>query len=176
MDAKAVGDEAMVVEAVGAKAMGAKAVGAEAVGAKTVGFEAVRAEALGAEALGGGALGAEAVDAKAVGPKAVGAEDVREEAEAVGTEAVAKMAAHLEGKQEVVQPPASKSDERFRGRMTVYAATVAHDRSGNERSVNVCKRSAMMKRGFKPGMNPIRFNAVWRGWAFRANFMYEAVL
>ena len=88
----------------------------------------------------------------------------------------AKMAAFLAGKQEVVQPPASKSDERFRGRMTVYAATVAHDRSGNERSVNVCKRSAMMKRGFKPGMNPIRFNAVWRGWAFWANFMYEAVL
>ena len=86
------------------------------------------------------------------------------------------MAAYLEGKQEVVQPPASKSNERFRGRMTVYAATVAHDRSGNERSVNVCKRSAMMKRGFKPGMNPIRFNAVWRGWAFRANFMYESVL
>ena len=88
----------------------------------------------------------------------------------------AKMAAYLEGKQEVVQPPASKSDERFRGRTTVYAATVAHDRSGNERSVNVCKRSAMIKRGFKLRMNPVRYNAVWRGWAFRANFMYEAVL
>ena len=88
----------------------------------------------------------------------------------------AKMAAYLEGKQEVVPSLASRSNERFRDRMTVYAATVAHNRSGNERSVNVCKRSAMVKRGFKPGMNPIRFNAVWRGWAFRANFTYEAVL
>ena len=86
------------------------------------------------------------------------------------------MAGWLEGKQKVIQPPASRSDERFRDRTTVYAATVAHDRSGNKRAVNVCKRSAMMKRGFKVGMNPIRFNAVWRGWAFRANFMYEAVL
>ena len=68
-----------------------------------------------------------------------------------------------------MQPPASRSDERFRGRTTVYAATVAHDRLGNERRVNVCKQSAMMKRGFKAGMNPIRFNAVWRGWDFQAN-------
>ena len=78
----------------------------------------------------------------------------------------AKMAAWLEGKQKVLQPPASKSDERFKERTTVYAATVAHDRSGNERAVNVCKRSGMIKRGFKPNMNPIRFNYVWRGWAF----------
>ena len=51
----------------------------------------------------------------------------------------AKIAAYLEGKQEVVQLPASKSDERFRSRTAVYAASVAHDRSGNQRSVNVCK-------------------------------------
>ena len=78
----------------------------------------------------------------------------------------AKMAAWLEGKQRVLQPPASKSDERFKERMTVYAATIAHDRSGNERAVNVCKRSGVMKRAFKPNMNPIRFNYAWRGWAF----------
>ena len=74
----------------------------------------------------------------------------------------------LEGKQQTLQPPSAKSDERFRDRTTVYAATVAHDRSGNERAVNVCKRSQMMKRGFYPGMNPIRFNYVWRVWAFMA--------
>ena len=28
----------------------------------------------------------------------------------------------------------------------------------------------------KPGMNPLRFNYVWREWAFRANFMYKSVL
>ena len=40
----------------------------------------------------------------------------------------AKMAAWLEGKQKVLQPRASKSDERFKERTTVYAATVARDR------------------------------------------------
>ena len=42
----------------------------------------------------------------------------------------AKMAAWLEGKQKVLQPPASKSDERFKGQTTSYGATIAHDRSG----------------------------------------------
>ena len=87
----------------------------------------------------------------------------------------AKMAAWLEGKQLDLQPPASKSYERFRGRTTIYAATIAHDRSGNDRAVNVCKRSGVMKRGFKQGMNTVRFNYLWRGWAFRANFMYRSV-
>ena len=76
------------------------------------------------------------------------------------------MAGWLEGKQKVIQPPASRSDERFRDRTTVYAATVAHDRSGNERSVNVWKRSAMMKRGFKSGMNPIRLMLCGEGGLF----------
>ena len=81
----------------------------------------------------------------------------------------AKIAVWLAGKQEVLQPPSSKGDERFRDQTTMYAATVTHDQSGNERAVNVCKRSALLKRGFKPGMNPIRFNCVWREWAFRKN-------
>ena len=87
-----------------------------------------------------------------------------------------KMVAWMEGKQKVLQTPASKSDERFSNRTTVYAATVAHDWSGNKRLVNICKRSAMMKRGFKPNMNPIRFNNLWRVWAFRASFMFKSVL
>ena len=88
----------------------------------------------------------------------------------------AKHASHKEGGQGTLQPPTSKSDERFTGRTTVYAAFIAHDWSGNERAVNVAKRSALIKRGLVPGMNPIRLNAVWRGWAFRANFMYRSVL
>ena len=73
----------------------------------------------------------------------------------------AKMAAWLEGKQRVLQPPASKSDERFKGRTTIYGATIAHDRSGNERAVNVCKQSGVMKQGLIPHMNTVRFNYVW---------------
>ena len=44
------------------------------------------------------------------------------------------MAAWLEGKQKVLQLPASKSDERFSNRTIVYAATVAHDWLGNKRA------------------------------------------
>ena len=39
----------------------------------------------------------------------------------------AKMAAWLEGKQLVLQPPASKSEARFRDRTTIYATSIAHD-------------------------------------------------
>jgi hypothetical protein len=64
-----------------------------------------------------------------------------------------------------------RSDERFRDRKTVYAASVAYDCSGNERGVNVPKRSGLIKRGFHQRMNPIRFNCVWRCWAFCAKLM-----
>ena len=60
----------------------------------------------------------------------------------------AKLAAWLAGKQQTLQPPSAKSNERFRDRRTVYAATIARDCSGNERAVNVYKRPGMMKRGF----------------------------
>jgi len=88
----------------------------------------------------------------------------------------AKLAAWRKGEQMALQPPSSKSDQRFRGRKTVYAACIAHDRSGNERAVNVCKRSGMGKRGFRENMCPIRFNRAWRTWGFQANFMYKPVL
>ena len=88
----------------------------------------------------------------------------------------AKRAAWLAGKQHALQPPSARSDERFRDRTTVYAATIAHDRSGNERAVNVCKRSGLFKRGFKPGMDPVRFDLLWRTWGFQVNFMYRPVL
>ena len=45
----------------------------------------------------------------------------------------AEHTSHKEGGQGTLQPPTSKSDERFTGRTTVYAAFIAHDRLGNER-------------------------------------------
>ena len=32
------------------------------------------------------------------------------------------------------------------------------------------------QRRFKPGMNPIRFNYVWREWPFWSNFIHKSVL
>ena len=88
----------------------------------------------------------------------------------------AKLAAWSQGKQLALQPPSSESNQRLNGRKTVDAATVAHDQSGNKRTVNVCKRSSLMKRGFQEHMNPICFNYAWRIWGFKANFMYKPVL
>ena len=53
---------------------------------------------------------------------------------------------------------------------------VPEDELENKRAVNVCKRSAMVKRGLVPNMNPTRLNYVSRGWAFRDNFMYRFIL
>ena len=84
---------------------------------------------------------------------------------------MSKMVEWLTGKQEILQPPFSNSGKKFRDQTTIYAATVAQDQLGIERAVNVCKRSALLKQGFQLGMNPIRFNCVWREWAFWANLM-----
>eukprot|EP00956_Cyclotella_meneghiniana_P017692 scaffold29047_cov43-Cyclotella_meneghiniana.AAC.2 len=88
----------------------------------------------------------------------------------------AKMAAWRNGKQMAIQPPYAKSDKRFTGRQTIYAGCVAHDRSGNERGVNVCKRSGLFQRGFRQGMCPKRMQNSWRTWSYRANFMYRPVV
>ena len=50
-----------------------------------------------------------------------------------------------------------RSDERFTGHDTIYSASIASDRAGNERAVNVCKRSGVIQRGFKPGMDAQMF-------------------
>jgi len=74
----------------------------------------------------------------------------------------AKMAAWRNGKQIAIQ--------------TIYAGCVAHNRSGNERGVNVCKRSGLFQRGFRQGMCPKRMQNAWRTWSYRANFMYKPVV
>ena len=88
----------------------------------------------------------------------------------------AKYAAWQTGEQLAIQPPSARSDRRFPGCQTIFAGAVAHDRSGNERAVNLCKRSGLMKRGYKQGMSARRFNNAWRTWGFQTNFMFKAVL
>ena len=88
----------------------------------------------------------------------------------------AKMAAWKNGKQRVLQPDWAASDRRFGRKETITSASVASDRGGNERSVNVSKRAGYIRRGFRPNMCPIRFNKAWRTWAFQSNFMFQPVL
>ena len=44
-----------------------------------------------------------------------------------------------EGKQKICQPVFARSDEKFTGEETLLSASVASDRSGNERGVGVSK-------------------------------------
>jgi len=88
----------------------------------------------------------------------------------------AKMAAWENGKQLVLQPDFKDSDKRFNRDQTISSASVASDRGGNERVVNVSKRAGLISKGFLPNSDPIRFNRVWLMWSFQANFMFDRVL
>ena len=58
----------------------------------------------------------------------------------------------------------------------MQSASVASDRGGNERAVNVSKRRGVIKRGFKAGMDAKMFQDTWITWTFQSNFMYNFVL
>ena len=76
----------------------------------------------------------------------------------------------------VLQPTFAKSDKKFSTRGVLRAASVAADRSGNERAVRVSKLSAYVKRGTQQHKNIARLCDAWSVWSFRANFMFEPIL
>ena len=86
------------------------------------------------------------------------------------------MAAWENGKQLFIQPDFKESDKKLNRDQTISSASVALDRSGNERVVNVSKRAGLISKGFLPGADHIRFNKVWLTWSFQEKFMFERVL
>ena len=88
----------------------------------------------------------------------------------------AKLVAHREGEQLVLQPDFAESDRRFNRTQTLRSASVASDRGGNERAVNVAKRSWYLRRGFMPHSSAKRMNHAWMTWSFQSNFMYDPIL
>ena len=80
------------------------------------------------------------------------------------------------GKQEVIQPIFARSDRKFTGRETIHSASVATDRSGNERAVNRCKLSGFIKRGLQKNGNPKLMDEAWLAWSFQTNFMHCSAL
>ena len=88
----------------------------------------------------------------------------------------AKPDAHRAGKQLVLQPAFAESDKHFNRIQTLLSASVATDRGGNERTVNVSKRSWYVKQGFQPCSDPKQMNDTWLTWSFQSNFMYAPVL
>ena len=87
----------------------------------------------------------------------------------------AKMTAWQNGSQLVLQHD-FKSDKKFNRSQTISSASVATDRGGNERVVNVSKRAGLISRGFQPNADPICFKKVWKTWEFQANFVFNPVL
>ena len=88
----------------------------------------------------------------------------------------AKMVAFRTGKQRVLQPVWAESDRRFGRDDTLLTASVASDRGGNERGVNVAKRACFVSRGFGTNSSAEQLNDAWLTWAFQANFMFAPVL
>ena len=76
----------------------------------------------------------------------------------------------------VLQPDFAESERRFNRSQTLRSASVASDRGGNERAVNVAKRSWFLKRGFLKNSSAKRMNNAWMTWSFQSNFMYDPVL
>jgi hypothetical protein len=76
----------------------------------------------------------------------------------------------------VLQPTFAQSDARFTTIGVIHSASVAADRSGNERAVKVSKMSSFVKRGTHTHKNTERLCDVWLAWSFQANFMFKPVL
>jgi hypothetical protein len=51
------------------------------------------------------------------------------------------------GRQEVIQPIFAKSDRKYSGVDTIHTVDVATTRSGNKRSVNLCKQAGYIQWG-----------------------------
>jgi len=74
----------------------------------------------------------------------------------------------------VLQPTFAKSDEKFSCNDVVRSASIAADRSGNERAVRIAKLSSYLKYGNHT--NTVRLSDAWEAWIFQMNFMYQSVM
>ena len=75
----------------------------------------------------------------------------------------------------MLQPHFGKSDKKFSGKETLSSASVAADRSANERAVQLAKRPGYLKQGLKNRQNFHQLQYAWKNSGFRANFMFLPV-
>jgi hypothetical protein len=78
--------------------------------------------------------------------------------------------------QYLLQPPFGRSDQHFTTEDILTSAAIAKDRAGNERAVNVCKQSGVIKHGLLRNGSPEELDDSWMAWSFQANFMFRPVL
>lgn len=83
----------------------------------------------------------------------------------------------LQYDQSCIQPAFSECERQFADNMTLYSGAVAVVRSGNERAVNRCKLSRVLKRGAVEQKWDVDFLCdIWEAWTFQVNFMFEKFL
>jgi len=76
----------------------------------------------------------------------------------------------------ILQPNFMNSDGKFTTGEVLRLASIAADRSGNERAVRVTKMSAYVKQGTTAHKDIERVVDVWLAWSFQANFMFRSVM
>ena len=76
----------------------------------------------------------------------------------------------------ILQPNFMNSDGKFSTGEVLRSASIAADRSGNERAVRVTKMSAYVKRGTTAHNDVERLADVWLAFSFQANFMFRSVM
>ena len=74
------------------------------------------------------------------------------------------------------QPTFAKADRKFKAKETIQAASVAADRSGNERAVRLVKTSAFVRRGTETQKSVVRICDAWLAYGFQVNFMFKSVV
>ena len=79
--------------------------------------------------------------------------------------------------QQMLQPAFSEGDKKFNREATLYSASIAAVRSGNERAVRHLKSSwYVTKRAHRQGRTLEFLSNVWLEYGFQVNFMYSSVL
>ena len=75
----------------------------------------------------------------------------------------------------LLQPFFAKADRKFSTREVLHSAKIASHRSGNERAVNVAKRSGKIARGAECHEDLGDIADLWLCWGFQANFMFRPI-
>jgi hypothetical protein len=79
--------------------------------------------------------------------------------------------------QYLLQPMFAVSNHHYTTEdILTLAATIAKDRAGNERDVNICKQSGVIKHGLLHHGSLAALDDTWLAWSFQANFMFCHVL
>ena len=86
-----------------------------------------------------------------------------------------QLAAWQHGHQSVLLPDFKKSDEKFSDKQTISSATIAKDRSSNERAVRLAKKAGFLNIAMEGSADWRRIDDAWLAWSFQTNFMYKTV-